>query len=82
MVAEARPIIMKKVFGGGGPKMPVGMQWTPSSGVNILGAEAQRSRPALPGVARTREAAEGAEARAEPMEGCTGAGWVGPVRAP
>lgn len=53
-VAEARPKIRKYVPEGGGPKTPVLMTWGPSSGINIVPEVAQRSNPALPGVARWR----------------------------
>lgn len=65
-VVEALPIIIKKVFGGGGLKIPVGIIWTTSSAVSIFEVEALRSRLALPGEALTREVAEGAEYRVAP----------------
>lgn len=60
MVADACPIIIKNVFGGGGPKTPVAMLYTPCSGVNIWRVDVLRSKPALPGVVLTRVTVEGA----------------------
>lgn len=66
-VAKALPIIIKKVFWGGGPTIPVGIIWTTSSGVSIFGVTALRSRPVLPGEALTREVAEGAAYHVAPV---------------
>lgn len=50
-----RPNISPNVPGGIGPAVVVGTSWTPWSGISIELVAAQRSSPALPGVARRRE---------------------------
>lgn len=49
-------MMKKNIPGGGGPKTPVPMVTTLSSGVSTAGAEAHKSTPAEPGVALIRGA--------------------------
>lgn len=48
---KARPMITKKVLGGGGPNIPVGTNCVPSSGLNTVSEVAHKSTPELPEVA-------------------------------
>lgn len=54
IVALLLPRIRPKVFLGKGPLTPVFIRWGPRSGVNTSPEVAQRSSPALPGVALRR----------------------------
>ena len=46
-MVETRPRISPKVLSDRGLKVPVGIIWTPTSGVNIVSEEGPRSSPGL-----------------------------------